>query len=398
MRWLSAFEECGRFRGAGIAAVDPPLWLMGHVAWFQEHWIARNVQRQRGIDCDPTAARLASIVPDADRWYDGRQATRDERWQLDAARPAGTRQYLADTMDLTLELLDGADEDDAALYFFRLALFHEDLQGETCAEIAQTLGLEARRRTRPAAPTSRRVRRASRCCFRPRAGCSASPPGGFVFDNEKWAHEVEVPEFDIDAQAVTWAQYGEFVEDGGYDDRAWWSPTGREWLQREERRVPRYVDQMRQGVLQQRFGRLRAGAARAAGDARELARGRRLVPLGRAAPAHRGRMGSGGAVRIRAASRGARCGNGRRRRSGPIRAFAPDPWVEYSQPAFGTHKVLRGASFATSPALAASEVQAVRAGGAGRVVLRVPQLRRVSPDCIRATSHWWPGCNPGPRP
>src|SRR5205085_7087253 len=81
-------------------------------------------------------------------------------------------------------------------------------------------------------------------------------PGGFVFDNEKWAHDVEVPEFDIDAQPVTWAQYGEFVEDGGYDEPSWWSEPGRAWLQHEGRRVPRYVDQLRQGVLQQRFGRL----------------------------------------------------------------------------------------------------------------------------------------------
>ena len=44
-----------------------------------------------------------------------------------------------------------------------------------------------------------------------------SQPGGFVFDVEKWAHEVDVPEFEIDAQPVNWAQYVEFVDDGGYD-------------------------------------------------------------------------------------------------------------------------------------------------------------------------------------
>ena len=63
------------------------------------------------------------------------------------------------------------------------------------------------------------------------------------------AHEVEVPEFEIDAQPVTWAQYCEFVEDGGYDEPHWWQADGWHWLQREGRRTPRYVDQMRQGVL-----------------------------------------------------------------------------------------------------------------------------------------------------
>lgn len=32
----------------------------------------------------------------------------------------------------------------------------------------------------------------------------------------------------------------------------------------------------------------------------------------------------------------------------PYRGFAPDPYRDYSQPWFGSHKVLRGASFATS--------------------------------------------------
>src|SRR5690606_19970373 len=83
-----------------------------------------------------------------------------------------------------------------------------------------------------------------------------SPPRGFVFDNEKWAHEVALPEFEIDALPVTWAQYAEFVEDGGYDEARHWSAEGWDWVRRGERRVLRHVDQMRQGVMQQRFGRL----------------------------------------------------------------------------------------------------------------------------------------------
>jgi gamma-glutamyl hercynylcysteine S-oxide synthase len=346
LRWLSAVEESGGFAAPASPHVDPPLWLMGRIAWFQEHWIARNMQRQRGIDCDPTAARLASIVPDADRWYDGRQATRDERWQLDLPDLAGTRQYLADTMDLTLELLDSAGEDDAALYFFRLALFHEDLQGETLAEIAQALDLklgDARDLLADIATVPPR----EPLLFPATRWPLGSSPGGFVFDNEKWAHEVEVPEFDIDAQAVTWAQYGEFVEDGGYDDPAWWSATGREWLLREERRVPRYVDQMRQGVLQQRFGRLtRVPLAQPAmhlswHEAEAWCRwaGRRLpteVEWEAAAQSYSRGFAWGGVWEWTGTT------------FRPYPGFRADPWVEYSQSAFGTHKVLRGGSFATS--------------------------------------------------
>ena len=48
-----------------------------------------------------------------------------------------------------------------------------------------------------------------------------------------------------------------------------------------------------------------------------------------------------------AASAGATCGSGRRARFRPYPGFAPGPQRDYSQAAFGTHKVLRGASFAT---------------------------------------------------
>ena len=83
-----------------------------------------------------------------------------------------------------------------------------------------------------------------------------SEGAGFAYDNERPAHDEALPEFEIDAQAVSWAQYTEFVEDGGYDEPRWWSVDGWAWVQAGGRRSPRHVDQMRQGVLQQRFGRL----------------------------------------------------------------------------------------------------------------------------------------------
>jgi ergothioneine biosynthesis protein EgtB len=352
LRWLALFEEAaasGRIDLSLAPDVDPPLWRMGRIGWFQEHWIARNMHRLRGPEADPAAARLASIVPDADRWYDDRQAPREARWQLDLPDSPAVRQYLADTMELTLELLDGAADDDASLYFFRLALFHEDLQAEAFAETAQALALplgDVRELLADVATVPPR----EPLLFPATRWSLGAAPGGSVFDTEKWAHEVEVPEFEIDAQAVTWAQYGEFVEDGGYDEPAWWSDAGREWLQREQRRVPRYVHQLRQGVLQQRFGRLaRVPAAQPAmhlswheADAWCRWAGRRLpteVEWEAAAQSY---------------SRGFAWGavwewTGTTFR--PYPGFRADPWVAYSQPAFGTHKVLRGASFATAPRL-----------------------------------------------
>src|SRR4030095_9530782 len=43
---------------------------------------------------------------------------------------------------------------------------------------------------------------------------------------------------------------------GGCGEPRCWPAAGRAWLRHEGRRVPRHVDQLRHGVLQQRFGRL----------------------------------------------------------------------------------------------------------------------------------------------
>ncbi|MFM9916199.1 MAG: selenoneine synthase SenA [Rhizobacter sp.] len=365
LRWLSVYE-------AGLDARDwcvpmrpelnPPLWEAGHIAWFQEHWIGRHVQRQRGTACDPTGVRLASIEPRADSWYDSSSVAHDSRWLLDLPGLQHTKDYLADTMEITLDLLDAidatVDDPDQALYFHRLALFHEDMHGEAFAMMAQTLGLKV-----PTgdglgpdllAPAVGRVNSAQRppLTFLPmRWTLGLSRGDGFVFDNETAAHEVQLPEFEIDSQAVTWAQYAEFVEDGGYDDARWWSTDGWQWVQREGRRVPRHVDQLRQGVLQWHFGALVNRPMHQPvvhvtwyeADAWCRWAGRRLPnEVEWEAAAHAG------------AARGFRWGDVWEWTATSFRAYAgfsPDPYRDYSQPWFGTHKVLRGASFATSARL-----------------------------------------------
>ena len=69
LRWLAAFEPALP-KIAPNALVDPPLWLVGHAAWFQEYWVARHVQRQRGEAAERKALRLASIDPRADDAFD----------------------------------------------------------------------------------------------------------------------------------------------------------------------------------------------------------------------------------------------------------------------------------------------------------------------------------------
>ena len=356
LRWLSAFH------GANVDALrnefDPPLWLVGHVAWFQECAIARNLHRAQGAaGCHGTT--LASIEPRADAWFDPTISTREQRWRDTDVADAHLRDYLAATLDATLELLERAPEDDAGLQLFRLVLAREDWAAETLAAMAQAAGLggpserghpRAQPTSRPAAAVESsgsaastrelwpiwpsRVRREP-LWFGAQRVSLGTRRGGFVPDNERWAHDEPVPEFEIDAQPVQWSQYVEFVDDGGYDEPRWWSQAG--WAMARAPAAPCAALRGADGPCRARAARRAAAArgVRAGGGARELARSRCVVPLGLAAPAHRARMGDrrhhrrvarlrvGRCARVDGRSRGAlerraavaRAGLGRRRRA-----------------------------------------------------------------------------------
>jgi gamma-glutamyl hercynylcysteine S-oxide synthase len=121
--------------------IVPPLWLAGHVGWLAEYWIGRNPQRSQGPRCPTDGVRIASVEPQADRWFDPTLVPHDGRWSLELPRPEALKAYLLDTLETTLELLEHSADQDDPLYFFRMALFHEDLRGEQLVNLAQTLGV-----------------------------------------------------------------------------------------------------------------------------------------------------------------------------------------------------------------------------------------------------------------
>lgn len=331
--------------------LELPAWLAGHIGWMAEYWIGRNPRRGLGPACPADTVRMASIEPMADRWFNPALVPHALRWQLELPQFEAIRAYLLETLESTLELLDKTPEDDESLFFYRAALFHEDLRCEQLVTLAQTLELPLKL----ALPAGVQGRDA---VLVPAGHWQlGSPAGGFVFDVEKWAHDVDVPEFEIDAQPVSWGQYVEFVDDGGYDRPEVWLPQGWSWLQREAgqegRRGPRYVEQIGSAsgaVMQTHFGKAARMAASQSvmhvswweADAWARWAGRRLpteVEWEMAAHA--------------AARRGFRWGDVREWTASTLRpwpGFSPDGWSLHTdfeaQPYFGRARVQRGASFA----------------------------------------------------
>ena len=220
------------------AESNPPLLELGHIGWFQEYWIARNPQRALGALADPDVPRQPGVRKEADLLYDSAKVAHATRWNLPLPDADATRDDLRTQLDRTLGLLRVADGSDEGLYFFRLALFHEDMHHEAATYMAHALGFEVAETPAPASLTGKRQT----------IEFDAGPwrlgfgDAGFAFDNECRAHEVQMSGYRIDDRVVRWAEYLPFVEAGGYEQDRWWSDAGREWLRSRRQRAPRYLE------------------------------------------------------------------------------------------------------------------------------------------------------------
>jgi ergothioneine biosynthesis protein EgtB len=330
-RTLRQFAALEAALGPGLRVpctpeLNLPLWELGHLGWFADWWIARNPQRERGVQADPLVGRRVARQSlhgiDADALYDSSAVPHDRRWQLDLPDAQATRADLAASLDQTLALLRDAPEDDTGLYFFRLALFHEDMHAEAGVYMAQALGIDVGHR--PAA-----VRTETAKARVPATAWRLGWAGpGFAFDNELRAHTVDVHAFEIDTCAVSWAHYLPMVDAGAAA-------------------VPRYLRRAPDGWEVQRFGTWQALDLEApachlnATEARAWCRwaGRRLPTEAEWEVAAHTVPGFGwGQVWEWTASPFA-----------PFPGFTPHPYLDYSQPWFDGRPVLKGASTATHP-------------------------------------------------
>jgi len=227
-----------RLLGPKLAIVNPPLWELGHVAWFQEYWCLRR--SARGNSDDP-------IIPGADALYDSAKVAHDTRWGLPLPDLKATRSYQQAVLERVILRLEREPENRELQYFVRLASCHEDMHAEAFHYTRQTLGYEdpyskaedGRRKAEGVEPTAPAP--SGDVALAGGTFLLGAPPGGdFVFDNEKWEHQVRLQPFRISRTAVTNAEFADFVEAGGYSRREWWSDEGWAWRYRENLPAPKY--------------------------------------------------------------------------------------------------------------------------------------------------------------
>ena len=212
--------------------INPLVWEMGHLAWFQEKWALRHLR-----DLQP-------IRPDADSLWDSAAVAHDARWELPLPSRGETLVYMQQVLDRVLEKLSQEDASPDESYFHWLVAMHEDMHGEAVTYTRQTLGYPAPKfsldEPRDTPDLAEDV--CDEDVFVPggRYDLGAEPGALFVFDNEKWAHPIELPPFAIARTPVTNAQFAAFVDDGGYHEKKFWSEEGWRWRQKAEASMPVY--------------------------------------------------------------------------------------------------------------------------------------------------------------
>jgi len=340
--------------------MSPLVWDLAHIGWFEELWLTRRV-----VNDEPSHERFDDL-------YDAFRHVRGERSRLPILTPPEARAYLETVRRHALNVLEGVQLD---TYVYGLVLQHELQHQETMLQTLQLSGVEY---TTP----SHGDRQSP-----PQPEDILIPAGPFTlgtneepwaYDNEQPAHIVEVPAFLVERHPVTNERFTEFVEDGGYRKRGYWSEEGWQWLREEDVEAPLYWQLAHGGWERQRFGlwepvppaepvqhisfyEAEAVAAWA---------GKRLPTEAEWEKAAQGADSDSGAnvgresfgpqpVARRATSRvGCDCmlGDVWEWTSSPFTGypgFTAFPYAEYSEVFFGEeHRVLRGGSWATDPLVA----------------------------------------------
>lgn len=215
--------------------INPPLWEMGHAAFFFEVFVLEELDRSPHVD------------PAMDDLWDSFYVAHRDRWQAERFPDReGTRCYFNLIYDRVGERLRTRQLTAWARYLHRYAIFHQHMHIESMTWCRQTVGYAP-----PPGTTLRPIG------GRSEGGGSTQEPLGdvqvpagayvvgmpadsprfasrdFAFDNEKPRHAVELEAFAISRTLVSNAEFLAFIEDGGYERRDLWSFGGRKWLETE---------------------------------------------------------------------------------------------------------------------------------------------------------------------
>ena len=95
-RTLSLIDDLdmNQLIGPKIPTVNPPLWEIGHVAWFAEFWLLRHLKGQR------------PLLSNGDELYNSTDVAHDARWDLLLPTREKTLDFMATILERCIETVD----------------------------------------------------------------------------------------------------------------------------------------------------------------------------------------------------------------------------------------------------------------------------------------------------
>ncbi|MCA1771029.1 MAG: hypothetical protein LC652_14165, partial [Halomonas sp.] len=115
--------------GPRLAIVNPPLWELGHLGFFHDHFALRGLFGLPDYQ-----------LTNAERLFDSSSIAHGDRWSLPLPSREQTLDYLARVERGMLERLPDGEASPAQSYVYQLTTLHEDMHGEAFVYTRQTLG------------------------------------------------------------------------------------------------------------------------------------------------------------------------------------------------------------------------------------------------------------------
>jgi gamma-glutamyl hercynylcysteine S-oxide synthase len=309
-----------------LAQINPPIWELSHIAWFQENFaIRKRVQHATGVK--PT-----SCLEVADTLFDSATVAHAARWTNRYPTRDACERYMQVVLAQTLAALALSRPEDR--HYFQLVLAHEDMHGEALAMTLRMLNLPLSK----AVPARRPIAGASRDIDIAKGQITLGQCARyFQFDNEIPVLNVKILPFSISSEPVTANEFAAFVNSPGYTDDRYWSDEGRTW-----RNTWRNTLASNAAISTSNFAAMHVNFYEAEAFCASVHR--RLPTEGEwefAATSSREFTASTGHVWEWTASVFA-----------PRAGFVRGVYEEYSEPWFHNHQVLKGSSFVTHPRMA----------------------------------------------
>ncbi|RQH09121.1 SUMF1/EgtB/PvdO family nonheme iron enzyme [Paraburkholderia dinghuensis] len=211
------------------------VFYIGHLEAFD-----RNLFDQRLFDLPSSDPRLDRLFAFGIDPVDGALPTDTPAdWpRLDAIRDyCRNARVQIDTQLATLDVPPDAPNDNTAAQLLNVAIEHRLMHVETLSYMLHQLPFE--QKCEPSGTTTPPDHRytVTPSMMPVPAGRAAlgmtAERGVFGWDNEFGEVQIDVPAFEIDRFMVTNGAFLEFLDDGGYVDKAWWSDENWAWKEAE---------------------------------------------------------------------------------------------------------------------------------------------------------------------